>query len=108
MSRRLPQHRYGLRRREQRQLHLLSLIRIYHPIQVQSYLRADHCPSMPLYKPIRLIHREAVLFTGELARWGRSTLDLVQTLQTLQAQKVSLLALNGLQFDLSTPDGKLL
>ena len=38
----------------------------------------------------------------------RSTIDLVQTLQTLQAQKVSLLALNGLQLDLSTPHGKLI
>jgi len=48
------------------------------------------------------------VLVSELSRWGRSTIDLVQTLQTLQAQKVSLLALNGLQLDLSTPHGKLI
>lgn len=50
---------------------------------------------------------DAVL-VSELSRWGRSTIDIVQTLQTLQAQRVSLLALNGLQLDLSTPHGKLI
>lgn len=48
------------------------------------------------------------VLVSELSRWGRSTIDLVQTLQTIQAQKVSLLALNGLQLDLSTPHGKLI
>ena len=32
----------------------------------------------------------------------------MQTLQSLQAQKVSLLAVNGLQLDLSTLHGKLI
>ena len=50
---------------------------------------------------------DAVLVT-ELTRWGRSTMDLVQTLQDLQAWKVSLIAQTGLQFDLSTPHGKLI
>ena len=50
---------------------------------------------------------DAVLVT-ELTRWGRSTMDLVQTLQDLQAWKVSLIAQAGLQFDLSTPHGKLI
>jgi DNA invertase Pin-like site-specific DNA recombinase len=50
---------------------------------------------------------DAILVT-ELTRWGRSTMDLVQTLQDLQAWKVSLIAQAGLQFDLSTPHGKLI
>ena len=50
---------------------------------------------------------DAVL-VSELARWGRSTLDLLETLQTLQSFKVSVLAVSGLQFDLSTPHGKLM
>jgi len=50
---------------------------------------------------------DAVLVT-ELTRWGRSTMDLVQTLQYLQTWKVSLIAQAGLQFDLSTPHGKLI
>lgn len=50
---------------------------------------------------------DAVLVT-ELTRWGRSTLDLVHTLHDLQAWNVSLIAQTGLQFDLTTPQGKLI
>ena len=50
---------------------------------------------------------DAILVT-ELSRWGRSTIDLVQALQTLQAWDVSVLANSGLQFDLSTPHGKMI
>jgi DNA invertase Pin-like site-specific DNA recombinase len=50
---------------------------------------------------------DAILVT-ELTRWGRSTMDLVQTLHDLQAWGVSLIAQTGLQFDLSTPQGKLI
>ena len=35
-------------------------------------------------------------------------LDLIETLQGLQSWKVSMLAVSGLQLDLSTPHGKLL
>lgn len=50
---------------------------------------------------------DGILVT-ELTRWGRSTLDLVKTLRDLQAWNVSLIAQTGLQFDLSTPQGKLI
>jgi DNA invertase Pin-like site-specific DNA recombinase len=50
---------------------------------------------------------EAVLVT-ELSRWGRSTQDLVQTLDDLHAWGVSVLAQTGLSFDLSTASGKLM
>lgn len=50
---------------------------------------------------------DAILVT-ELTRWGRSTFDLVQTLHDLQAWNVSLIAQTGLQFDISTPQGKLI
>jgi DNA invertase Pin-like site-specific DNA recombinase len=50
---------------------------------------------------------DAILVT-ELTRWGRSTLDLVHTLHNLQARGVSLIAQTGWQFDLSTPQGKLI
>ena len=50
---------------------------------------------------------DAILVT-ELTRWGRSTLDLIQTLQDLQGWAVSLIAQTGLQFDLSTPQGRLI
>lgn len=50
---------------------------------------------------------DAILVT-ELTRWGRSTMDLVQTLHDLQAWSVSLIAQTGLQFDMGTPQGKLI
>jgi putative DNA-invertase from lambdoid prophage Rac len=50
---------------------------------------------------------EAVLVT-ELSRWGRSTQDLIQTLDDLHNWKVSVLAQTGLSFDLSTASGKLM
>lgn len=49
---------------------------------------------------------DAVLVT-ELTRWGRSMLDLVHTLQSLHSWGVSLIAQTGLQFDLGTPQGRL-
>lgn len=50
---------------------------------------------------------DAVLVT-ELTRWGRSTVDLIDTLKTLQVKNVSLIAQTGLEFDISTPQGKLI
>jgi len=44
----------------------------------------------------------------ELSRWGRSTLDLLHTLQDLQAWRVSVIAMNGLAFDLATPHGRMM
>ena len=50
---------------------------------------------------------DAVLVT-ELSRWGRSTTDLLATLRELEARRVSLVALNGMAFDLSTPHGRMM
>ena len=50
---------------------------------------------------------DAILVT-ELSRWGRSTQDLVQTLNDLHGWKISVLAQTGLSFDLSTASGKLM
>src|SRR5262245_51243032 len=50
---------------------------------------------------------DAILVT-KLSRWGRSTPDLVQTLDDLHGWGISVLALNGLSFDLSTSQGKLM
>ncbi|MGZ8249466.1 recombinase family protein [Methylomagnum sp.] len=52
--------------------------------------------------------RIEVIAVTELTRWGRSTLDLVHTLQDLQAYGVSLVAQTGLQFDLGSAQGKLI
>jgi len=50
---------------------------------------------------------DAVLVT-ELSRWGRSTLDLLHTLKELETWRVSVIAMNGLTFDLSTPHGRMM
>ena len=50
---------------------------------------------------------DGVLVT-ELTRWGRSTMDLISTLQDLAHWGVSVIATTGLQFDLTTPQGKLI
>ncbi|MGH0002590.1 recombinase family protein [Pseudovibrio ascidiaceicola] len=50
---------------------------------------------------------DAVLVT-ELSRWGRSTTDLLSTLGELNSRKVSVVALNGMTFDLSTPHGRMM
>lgn len=50
---------------------------------------------------------DAMLVT-ELSRWGRSTTDLLATLKELEARRVSVIALNGMAFDLSTPHGRMI
>ena len=49
-----------------------------------------------------------VILVTELTRWGRSTADLFRTLNELQAWGISLFSQTGLQFDLGTPQGKLI
>lgn len=50
---------------------------------------------------------DAILVT-EMTRWGRSTIDLIQTLQELHSWGVSLIAQTGIQFDLNTSQGRLI
>ena len=50
---------------------------------------------------------DAVLVT-ELSRWGRRTTDLLATLKELEARRVSVVALNGMTFDLATPHGRMM
>ena len=49
-----------------------------------------------------------VVLVTELSRWGRSTTDLLATLKELEARRVSVIALNGMAFDLSTPHGRMI
>jgi putative DNA-invertase from lambdoid prophage Rac len=49
-----------------------------------------------------------IILVSELTRWGRSTIDLIDSLDLLQSWGVSLIAQNGFQFDLSTPHGKMI
>ena len=50
---------------------------------------------------------DTILVT-ELSRWGRSTLDLLTTLRQLEGWKVSLIAVSGMTFDVTSPHGRML
>lgn len=50
---------------------------------------------------------DSILVT-EMSRWGRSTVDLINTLTDLNGWGVSLVAKSGMTFDLSTNQGKLI
>jgi putative DNA-invertase from lambdoid prophage Rac len=66
--------------------------------------RAERRKVMALAQARRI---DVVLVT-ELSRWGRSTLDLLHTLKALEAQRVSVIAMTGLTFDLTTPHGRMM
>ena len=50
---------------------------------------------------------DAVLVT-ELSRWGRSTIDLLNTLHELESWRASVISMSGMTFDLSSPHGRML
>jgi putative DNA-invertase from lambdoid prophage Rac len=50
---------------------------------------------------------DAVL-VSELSRWGRSTQDLLDTLNRLASWKVSVVTMNGMTFELDTPHGRMM
>jgi DNA invertase Pin-like site-specific DNA recombinase len=66
--------------------------------------RAERTKVLALAQARRI---DAVLVT-ELSRWGRSTLDLLHTLEELEARRISVIALNGMAFDLSTSSGRMM
>ena len=49
-----------------------------------------------------------VILVTELSRWGSSTIDLLNTLRELESWKASVIAMNGMAFDLSSPHGRML
>ncbi|PVE49893.1 recombinase family protein [Rhizobium rhizogenes] len=66
--------------------------------------RAERRKAMALAQARQI---DAILVT-ELSRWGRSTIDLLNTLRELEGWKVSVIAMNGMTFDLSSPHGRML
>jgi putative DNA-invertase from lambdoid prophage Rac len=50
---------------------------------------------------------DAVLVT-ELSRWGRSTQDLLETMDRLAGWNVSVIAMSGMTFELNTPHGRMM
>ena len=72
-----------------------------------SGVRADRVERRKVLALAQRHEIDAVL-VSELSRWGRSTTDLLATLTELEARRVSLIALNGMAFDLGTPHGRMI
>lgn len=53
-------------------------------------------------------HEIDVVLVTELSRWGRSTIDLLNTLRELERRRVSVIAMSGMTFDLTSPHGRML
>ena len=53
-------------------------------------------------------HEIDVVLVTELSRWGRSTIDLLNTLRELECRRVSVIAMSGMTFDLTSPHGRML
>jgi putative DNA-invertase from lambdoid prophage Rac len=75
--------------------------------ETASGVRADRAARRQVMALAQRREIGAVLVT-ELSRWGRSTLDLLHTLQELETWRVSVIAMNGLAFDLATPHGRMM
>lgn len=72
-----------------------------------SGLRLDRAERRKVMALAQARQIDAVLVT-ELSRWGRSTLDLLETLRELEARRVSVIALNGMTFDLGSAAGRMM
>ena len=75
--------------------------------ETASGMRLDRAERKRVMALVQRREVDVVLVT-ELSRWGRSTTDLLATLKELEARRVSLVALNGMAFDLSTPHGRMM
>jgi putative DNA-invertase from lambdoid prophage Rac len=75
--------------------------------EVASGAKNDRAERKKIVALARSRSIDGVLVT-ELSRWGRSTSDLILSLEELASYRVSLIAQTGMQFDLSTPHGKLI
>ena len=75
--------------------------------ETASGVRLDRAERRKVLAQVQRREIDAVLVT-ELSRWGRSTTDLLATLRELEARHVSLVALNGMAFELSTPHGRMM
>ena len=75
--------------------------------ETASGARNDRQQRAKVMQLAREKHIDAVVVT-ELTRWGRSTADVISTMQQLAGWNVSLIAQTGLEFDLTSPQGKLM
>jgi putative DNA-invertase from lambdoid prophage Rac len=75
--------------------------------ETMSGMKVDRVQRKKIMSLARARNIDGVLVT-ELTRWGRSTSDLISTINDLHSWNASLIAQNGFQCDLSTPHGKMI
>ncbi|MEG4852836.1 recombinase family protein [Microcoleus sp. B5-D4] len=75
--------------------------------ETASGAKADRPERKKIMAAAQARKMSAVLVT-EASRWSRSTMDLLGTLQDLNAWGISLVTLSGISLDLNTPQGKLM
>lgn len=80
------------------------VVRVYK--EIASGSKNDRVERGHIIRIARARNIDAIL-VSELTRWGRSTVDLINSLNELQSWGVSLIAQNGFQLDMTTPHGKM-
>ena len=70
-------------------------------------MKAGHSARKQVMQLAQARKIDAILVT-ELSRWGRSTQDLLDTLNVLAGWRVSVVAMSGMTFELNTPHGRMM
>ncbi|WP_375244878.1 recombinase family protein, partial [Sphingomonas parapaucimobilis] len=69
--------------------------------ETASGMKANRSARAEVMKLAQTRHIDAILVT-ELSRWGRSTQDLLDTLNRLSGWRVSVVAMSGMTFEVDT------
>jgi DNA invertase Pin-like site-specific DNA recombinase len=75
--------------------------------ETASGMKANRSARAEVMKLAQARHIDAILVT-ELSRWGRSTQDLLDTLNRLSGWRVSIVAMSGMTFEVDTPHGRMM
>lgn len=75
--------------------------------ETASGMKANRAARTEVMKLAQARRIDAILVT-ELSRWGRSTQDLLDTLNRLSSWRVSVVAMSGMTFEVDTPHGRMM
>lgn len=75
--------------------------------ETASVMKGNRSARAEVMKLAQARHIDAILVT-ELSRWGRSTQDLLDTLNRLSGWRVSVVAMSGMTFKVDTPHGRMM
>ncbi|QSR19248.1 recombinase family protein [Novosphingobium sp. KA1] len=75
--------------------------------ETASGMKANRAARNQVMKLAQARQIDAILVT-ELSRWGRSTQDLLDTLNRLSGWRVSVVAMSGMTFEVDTPHGRMM